>query len=98
MRKTILLTLAIVILILTVVFTLQNTSEIQVNLLFWNIKTSSALLIFVSFSLGILLAISFLTPSIINLKRQLHESKSIIKKFKKMDVSSTTDKSATQVK
>jgi uncharacterized integral membrane protein len=76
MKKSILLTIAIVILIITVVFTLQNTIQIHINILFWNLETSLALLIFTTFSIGILVAIVFLTPSIINLKRMLNESKS----------------------
>lgn len=76
MKKIILLTLAIVLLGITVVFTLQNTLEIEVNILFWSIKTSLALLIFTTFIIGLLVAIIILLPSIINLKRRLNESES----------------------
>ncbi len=65
MKQTTYLGLTIITLIFIVVFTLQNTAEVSINLLIWNIKTSLALLIFSLFSLGVLIAIFVLTPIII---------------------------------
>lgn len=44
---------------------------ISITLLFWNIKTSLALLIFSLFSFGVIIAIFVLTPIIIVLKSTL---------------------------
>ena len=71
MKQTTYLGLSIITLIFIVVFTLQNTSEVSITLLFWNIKTSLALLIFSLFSFGVLIAIFILTPIIIALKSKL---------------------------
>ncbi len=46
MKKTTYLILTIVILIFIVKFTLQNTDEVNIHFLFWNIQTSLALMIF----------------------------------------------------
>ncbi len=65
MKQTTNLGLTIITLIFVVIFTLQNTSEVSITLLFWNIKTSLALLIFSLFSIGVIIAIFVLTPIII---------------------------------
>ena len=74
MKKSFTLILAVIILIITVVFTLQNNIQIQLNLLFWEIEASLSLVLFSTLSIGILLAIGFLTPSIITLKRKWKEA------------------------
>jgi uncharacterized integral membrane protein len=78
MKQTTNLILTIIALIFIVVFTLQNTIEIDITLFFWNIKISLALLIFSIFSLGVIIAIFILTPIIIALKSTLKESEKII--------------------
>ncbi|MGB5228145.1 MAG: LapA family protein [Eudoraea sp.] len=78
MKQTTYLVLTIITLIFIVVFTLQNTGEVSINLLFWNIKTSMALLIFSLFSFGVIIAIFVLTPIIIALKSTLKKDKKII--------------------
>ncbi len=78
MKKLTYLILTIIILILIVIFTLQNTNEININLFFWDIKTSLALLIFSFFVLGIIVALVFLTPTIISLKSTLKKDEKII--------------------
>ncbi len=78
MKKLIYLILTIIILILIVIFTLQNTNEININLFFWDIKTSLALLIFSLFALGIIVTLVFLTPTIISLKSTLKKDEKII--------------------
>ncbi len=74
MKKSAFLITTIILLITIVVFTLQNTILIRVDILFWNIETSLALLIFSTFSVGALGAIIFLIPTIFNLRRQITES------------------------
>ncbi|MGB5203599.1 MAG: LapA family protein [Eudoraea sp.] len=78
MKQTTNLGLTIITLIFVVIFTLQNTSEVSITLLFWNIKTSLALLIFSLFSIGVIIAIFVLTPIIIGLKSTLKKDKKII--------------------
>ncbi|WP_299162064.1 lipopolysaccharide assembly LapA domain-containing protein [uncultured Eudoraea sp.] len=78
MKQTTNLGLTIIALIFVVIFTLQNTTEVSITLLFWNIKTSLALLIFSLFSFGVIIAIFVLTPIIIALKSTLKKDKKII--------------------
>jgi uncharacterized integral membrane protein len=85
MKQTIYITLTIVALILIVVFTLQNTSEVSIDFLFWNIKTSLALLICSLFSLGVLIAIFMLTPIIIALKSSLKKDEKMISELQEND-------------
>tara|TARA_R110002050_G_scaffold169264_3_gene301003 strand:+ start:1349 stop:1633 length:285 start_codon:yes stop_codon:yes gene_type:complete len=85
MKKTTYIILTIIILIGIVVFTLQNTSEVSISLLFWDIKTSLALLIFSLFALGILLTIFILTPTIIALKSTLKKEKKIISELEQVN-------------
>ena len=75
MKQTTNLGLTIIALIFVVIFTLQNTTEVSITLLFWNIKTSLALLIFSLFSFGVIIAIFVLTPIIIVLKSTLKKDK-----------------------
>jgi len=85
MKKTTYIILTIIILIGIVVFTLQNTSEVSISLLFWDIKTSLALLIFSLFALGIVLTIFILTPTIIALKSTLKKDKKIISELEQVN-------------
>jgi len=75
------LILTIITLIFIVAFTLQNNSEVNITVLFWNIKTSLALLTFSLFSLGVIIAIFVLTPIIIALKTTLKKDEKIISKL-----------------
>ncbi|MGB5172197.1 LapA family protein [Eudoraea sp.] len=86
MKQTTYLGLTIITLIFIVVFTLQNTAEVSINLLIWNIKTSLALLIFSLFSLGVLIAIFVLTPIIIALKSTLKKDQKIISELQETKV------------
>ena len=85
MKKTTYIILTIIILIGIVVFTLQNTSEVSISLLFWDITTSLALLIFSLFALGIVLTIFILTPTIIALKSTLKKDKKIISELEQVN-------------
>ena len=85
MKKTTYIILTIIILIGIVVFTLQNTSEVSISLLFWDIKTSLALLIFSLFTLGILLTIFTLAPTIIALRSTLKKDEKIISELEEVN-------------
>lgn len=78
--------LTIITLMFIVVFTLQNTNEVSIALLFWDIKTSLALLIFSLFALGVLVAIFIQTPIIIALKSTLKKDEKIISKLEETNV------------
>ncbi len=86
MRHSTYLVLTISTLLFIVLFTLQNTNEVNITLLFWNIKTSLALLIFSIFSFGVIIAIFVLTPVIITLKSTLKKEEKIISKLQETDV------------
>lgn len=81
MKQSTYLALTIITLIFIVIFTLQNTGEVSITLLFWNIKTSLALLIFSLISFGVIIAIFILTPIIITLKSTLKKDEKIISKL-----------------
>jgi uncharacterized integral membrane protein len=78
MKQTTYIILTIITLACIVVFTLQNTNEVSISLLFWDIKTSLALLIFTLFALGVLVTIFILSPIIIALKATLKKDEKII--------------------
>ena len=81
MKQSTYLALTIITLIFIVIFTLQNTGEVSITLLFWNIRTSLALLIFSLISFGVIIAIFILTPIIITLKSTLKKDEKIISKL-----------------
>ena len=85
MKQTTYLLLTIITLIFIVVFTLQNTNEVSITLLFWNIKASLALLIFSLFSFGVIISIFILTPIIIALKSKLKKDKKIISELQEIN-------------
>jgi len=85
MKQTTYIILTIITLIFIVIFTLQNTSEVSIGFLFWNIKTSLALLIFSLFFLGVIVAIFILTPTIIALKSTLRKDEKIISELQEMN-------------
>lgn len=83
MKKIIYLVLTIIILVSIVIFTLQNTNEIQIHLFYWKIQVSLALLIFSLFSFGIIIAIFVLMPAIIALKSTIKKDEELISKLRK---------------
>ncbi len=52
--STVKITSLITILILVVVFTLQNTEQVEITFLLWHISLSRALMLFLVFTLGLL--------------------------------------------
>jgi len=69
MKKPLSLIISVTLLILVVVFTLQNSSVSTIKLLFWEINASLSLMLIFTFTLGILVAVIVLTPIIIRLKK-----------------------------
>lgn len=65
MRKSIYSILTIALLILVVIITLQNTGEVSIRLLFWNLDIPLAILVFAMFALGVIITILRLSPSLI---------------------------------
>ena len=68
MKRTASLIATIIILVLVVVFTLQNSEDITVDLFFWNFESSFALVLFITFALGVIAAILALLPLLIEKK------------------------------
>jgi len=62
MKRTASLIATIIILVFVVVFTLQNAEFIEVDFLFWNFESSLALVLLITFSLGIITAVLTLLP------------------------------------
>ncbi len=60
MQKTLLVILLFAILI--VIFALQNSAEVVINLWFWSINISLALIVILAFALGALVGILFSIP------------------------------------
>lgn len=52
--STVKITSLITILILVVVFTLQNTEQVEITFLLWHLSLSRALMLFLVFTLGLL--------------------------------------------
>jgi uncharacterized integral membrane protein len=62
MKKLIYLILTIAVLIIVVIVALQNTGEVSIRLLFWNLYIPLAILIFSMFALGVIVTVLVLTP------------------------------------
>jgi uncharacterized integral membrane protein len=69
MKKPLIIILSAFILILTIVFTLQNAKEVEISYFFWNCSASLALLLFVTLSVGMLTTVIILVPVIAHLKK-----------------------------
>jgi uncharacterized integral membrane protein len=68
MKNTVALIFSILILILTVIFTLQNAQMAHIKFLSWHIEASLSLILFTTFGVGILCAVTVLLPVIYKLK------------------------------
>ncbi len=66
---------ALLLIMAVVVFALQNSDPVQINLLFWNVESSIALLVTSVLFIGALLGVLFSFPSIIRKKEQIAELK-----------------------
>jgi len=54
MNKRGILIVVLVLMLLLVIFTVQNYEAVQIRFLFWSITTSRAIIIFLSFFIGVL--------------------------------------------
>lgn len=88
MKKSSYLILTVALLILVVIFTLQNTEEVSIHILHWSLKTPLAILIFSMFAIGVVSTILFLTPSLIAMKIARAKSK---KKISELEKQHSTD-------
>ena len=62
MKNTIFLILLILLLLAVVIFTLQNTTGIEINIFMWQIRSSLALVLFSTFTAGFLVGLLVLAP------------------------------------
>jgi len=70
-----------ILLVFAIIFTLQNNNTVSLRLLSKEFDTSLAIIIFVTFTLGILTGILFLLPKIIRLKLRLKKSEKKLNAF-----------------
>lgn len=69
--------------VLLVVFALQNTAPVDLNLWFWTVHTSLALLVIVILVMGALLGYFLMLPSVYRKDRLLKEKMAEINQLKK---------------
>lgn len=77
MKKTISLVLLLSLLLLVVIFTVQNAEVVQIQFLFWETSLSIAIFMFLLLFLGVLVGILSLLPHIFHLKSLLKKAKTI---------------------
>lgn len=63
----------IILAILLVVFAVQNAEETLMQLWFWEVRTSQALIVFIAFAIGSLMGVAFSYPSINKKNRKIKE-------------------------
>lgn len=69
--------LSAVILILTIIFTLQNAEDVRITYFFWNGTASLSLLLFMTLAIGIISAVMLLVPLIAHLNQTIEEAKEL---------------------
>ena len=72
---------AIIVAILAVVFALQNAVPIAVSFLTWKFESSLALVLLITFALGILMSLLVSVPSMIKRKRMISNQKKEIQEL-----------------
>jgi uncharacterized integral membrane protein len=75
MKKPIIMILSAVMLILTIIFTLQNAEDVLITYFFWDGTSSLSLLLFMTLAIGIISAVMLLVPLIAHLNRTIEEAK-----------------------
>ncbi len=63
-KKTLSFIGALVLILIIIIITIQNTREVQMSLLFWQVQSSLILLIFISFLVGALTTLLVLMPTL----------------------------------
>ena len=93
MKKTTALIASVTILLLTVIFTLQNAENAQLKVLFWNFEGSLALILFITLTIGIIAAVVAFFPLVLSLRStniELKKNREELKasnQLKKQDIS-----------
>jgi len=77
------LIVALIISILLVVFALQNAEPMVVDLWFWEVESFTALVVLVSFSIGAIVGLMFVTPKILRKNSRINDLKRQIKELSK---------------
>lgn len=75
------LVISLIILLLGIIFVLQNAEETHISFLFWEFKASRAIVLFVTFFMGILIGVF---TSIANLIRKDRVIKKQVKEIEKL--------------
>lgn len=75
MNKPVTIILAGVLLLLTVIFTIQNSAKAQIELFFWDADISLSLILFTTLLIGILIGIFALIPTIFRLRKKVNKLK-----------------------
>jgi len=89
MKKSISLIISITVLVLAVIFTLQNAGVIQVKILFWSLEASLSLILILTFAIGAISALVVILPIIFTLTKTknklMKENDALIKQEKRID-------------
>jgi uncharacterized integral membrane protein len=72
---------SVTILLLTVIFTLQNAEAAELKVLFWNTEASLSLILFITLAIGVLSAIIAFSPLVFSLRATKIELKKNIEKL-----------------
>lgn len=78
---------SLVLAVLLVIFTLQNTAAVQIDLWFWSIHTSLALLVIVLLVAGALMAYLLFLPTLFNKNKTIRDLNNKVKQGQKQDKS-----------
>lgn len=75
---------SLILAVLLVIFTLQNTAPVQIDLWFWSIHTSLALLVIVLLVAGALMAYLLTLPTLFNKDKTIRDLKAKAKQNQKV--------------
>ncbi|MCF8332286.1 MAG: LapA family protein [Bacteroidales bacterium] len=75
MKKTVSIIIALAVIAMVIIITIQNSKEVIFRLLGWKVEASLILIIFVAFLSGALSTLLFILPSMIRKKKINEESK-----------------------
>jgi len=78
---------SLILAVLLVVFTLQNTDQVQIDLWFWSIHTSLALLVIVLLVAGALMAYLLFLPTLFNKNKTIRDLKAKAKQSQNVNES-----------
>ncbi|WMJ71653.1 LapA family protein [Cytophagaceae bacterium ABcell3] len=81
MKQSVWLLLTVSLMLVVVVFTLQNSEVATIKVFVWETRASLSLILISTFSLGILATGAYFMPSLINLRVSLNKAKKKIAKL-----------------